>query len=99
MPTEALNPGHGAAQALDPFGPCPSALPGEHRPEEDAEHPAEQRGVACQEEADLPWQAQDPLPIWGFRQHPVDQVRRRVVHPTGRARWTESPILAREGSA
>jgi hypothetical protein len=96
VPAEALHPGHRAALAPDALAPRPPALPGEHRPEEDAEHLAEQGGVACQQEADPPGQAQDPLPVGSSRQHPVDQVRRSLMHPSGRARRTDAAILARQ---
>jgi hypothetical protein len=88
---EADSRGRSAAQAQ---APGLQLLPGAHRPHEDRPHLPEQPAIPRQQEPQTEGQGQDPLPIRREREHSVDQVGRRVVHPAPKAGRAESHALA-----
>jgi hypothetical protein len=81
---EADGPGEHASVAVLARG---APLPGEDRAQEEAEHLAEELLVPGEEEADLPRERDDPLPIRDSREDVVGQAEGCVVHPPSVASW------------
>ncbi|GMV40657.1 MAG: hypothetical protein AMXMBFR64_23730 [Myxococcales bacterium] len=79
--SEPLNEGHRAGlrapRTDEPQPPPPQSLPREQRPQENLEHPAEQRAVHCQASAQGPGKGEDPLPIGDLGKEAVHQIRGR----------------------
>jgi hypothetical protein len=77
--------------------PCPPALQGEHRAQEDGEDVREQSRVLEEYPPHPVRKGQRPLSIRHVRQHPLHQVRRRHMRPLRIAGRAHPSSLAREG--
>ncbi|ATB42201.1 hypothetical protein CYFUS_007678 [Cystobacter fuscus] len=95
---EELDERHGpdlpTPQALPP---CPSALKGKHRAQEDGEDVREQSHVLEQHPPDPMRKGQRPLPVGHVRQHPLHQMHRRHMRPLRVAGRAHPSALTREG--
>ena len=79
-----------------PMLPGPTPERSEDRAHEDAEDGGRERGVVGEAVTQRVGEREHPLADGDLREHPIDQVRRRVGHAAPSAGGTESPALAGE---
>jgi hypothetical protein len=92
---EALDEGDGAAllRANAPLPSRASAKLREQGTDEGAKHFARELRVVGAAVAECVGERENPLPHRRFRQHAIDQMRRRIRHATSTTRWTEAAAL------
>src|SRR5262249_33241853 len=75
---------------------CALALPAEDLLYEDSSHRRKGPRIACEEQTELEWNTEHPLPQGYVGEDVHRQVRGRPAHPSCVARWAHAALLARQ---